>query len=55
MGLCGDYVFAVVVKPEISTCKVKFDLEGQGQSPSQTIEILTKVFCTPGSNLVVLA
>ena len=35
--------------------KVKFDLEGQGQSPPKTIEILTKVFYTYGPNLVILA
>ena len=35
--------------------EVKFDLEGQGQSPSKTIEILTKVFYTYGPNLVILA
>ena len=34
--------------------KVKFDLEGQGQSPSK-IRILTKVFYTYGRNLVILA
>ena len=32
--LCGGYVlFPVGVKPEISTFKVIFDLEGKGQSP----------------------
>ena len=35
--------------------KVKFDLEGQGQSPLKTIDILTKVFDTYGPNLVILA
>ena len=35
-------------------CEVKFDLEGQGQLPSNTIGILTKVFCTFGPNLVIL-
>ena len=34
---------------------VKFDLEGQGQSLPKTIGILTKVFCTSGPNLVILA
>ena len=34
---------------------VKFDLEGQGQSPPKTIGILTKVFYTYGPNLVILA
>ena len=34
--------------------KVKFDLAGQGWLPPKTIGILTKVFCTFGSNLVVL-
>ena len=35
--------------------EVKFDLEGQGQSPQKTIGILTKVFYTYGPNLVILA
>ena len=35
--------------------KVKFDLEGQGQSPPKTIGILTKVFYTYAPNLVILA
>ena len=35
--------------------EVKFDLEGQGQSPPKTIGILTKVFYTYGANLVILA
>ena len=36
--------------------EVKFDLEGQGQSPPKTIGILTKVFYTYGGpNLVILA
>ena len=35
--------------------EVKFDLEGQGQSPLKTIVILTKVLYTYGPNLVVLA
>ena len=35
--------------------EVKFDLEGQGQSPPKTIGILTKVFYTYAPNLVILA
>ena len=35
--------------------EVKFDLEGQGQSPPKTIGILTKVFYIDGPNLVILA
>ena len=35
--------------------EVKFDLEGQGQSPPKTIGILTKVFYIYGRNLVILA
>ena len=35
--------------------EVKFDLEGQGQSPPKTIGIFTKVFYTYGLNLVILA
>ena len=35
--------------------EVKFDLEGQGQSPPKTIRILTKVFYTYGPNLLILA
>ena len=34
---------------------VQFDLEGQGQSPPKTLGIITKVFYTNYSNLVVLA
>ena len=37
------------------TFQVKFDLEGQGQSPPKTIGTLTKLFCTFCPNLVVLA
>ena len=35
--------------------EVKFDLEGQGQTPPQKIGILTKVFYTYGPNLVTVA
>ena len=35
--------------------EVKFDLEGQCQSPLKTIGIFTKVFYTYGPNLVILA
>ena len=35
--------------------EVKFDIEGQGQSPPKTIGILTKVFYNYGPNLVILA
>ena len=35
--------------------EVKFDLEFQGQLPPKTIGILTKVFCSSGPNLVILA
>ena len=35
--------------------QVKFDLEVQGQLPPKTIGILTKVFCSCGPNLVILA
>ena len=35
--------------------EVKFDLEGQDQTPPKTIGILTKVFNTYGPNLVILA
>ena len=35
--------------------EVKFDLEGQGQSPSKTIGILTKVFYIYDPNFVILA
>ena len=34
---------------------VKFDLEVQGQLPHKTIGILSKVFCSSGPNLVILA
>ena len=33
----------------------KFDLKGQGQLPPKRIYILTKAFCTPDPNLVILA
>ena len=35
--------------------EVKFEFEGQDQSPPKTIRILTKVFNTYGPNLVILA
>ena len=35
--------------------EVKFDFEGQDQSPPKTIGILPKVFYTYGPNLVILA
>ena len=35
--------------------EVKYDLEGQGQSPPKTIGIFSKVFYTYGANLVILA
>ena len=35
--------------------EVKFDLQGQGQSPPKTIEILTKVFYIYDPHLVILA
>ena len=35
--------------------EVKFDLEGQGQSPPKTIGTLNKVFYTYSPNLVILA
>ena len=35
--------------------EVKFDLEGQGQSPPKAIRIMNKVFYTYGPNLVILA
>ena len=53
--LCGCYVFPVEVKPENLTFYVKFDLEGHGQLPRKTIETLTKVSCTSGPNLLILA
>ena len=44
-----------MVKPEISTFKVKFDFESQSQSPHKITGISNKVFCTSGRNLVILA
>ena len=35
--------------------EVNFDLEGQGQSPTQTIGILNRIFYIYGPNLVILA
>ena len=55
LGNNGYYVFTLVVKMGIMKFWVKFDLEGQGQSLPKTIGILTKVFCTSGPNLVILA
>ena len=52
--LCGGYVFPVVVKMEILTFNVKFDLQGQGRLLHKTIGILTKVFYTCDPNLVIL-
>ena len=52
--LCGGCVFPVVVKPEVLTFKIKFDLECQGQSPHKTIGILIKLFYTSGPHLVIL-
>ena len=49
------YLFPLVVKPDILTFQVKFDFEGQGQSPPKTIGILTKVFCTSGPYLMIPA
>ena len=44
-----------MVKPDILTFSVKFYFEGQGQLSPKTTGIVTKVFCTSGPNLVVLA
>ena len=52
--LYGGYVFPVVVRPKNSTF-IKCDFEGQGQLPPNIIEIVTKLFCTSGPNLVILA
>ena len=54
----GGCVFTLV--NNLGTCVMKFgfiifDLGGHGQSPPKTIEILTKLFCISGSNLVILA
>ena len=49
------YIFPVVVKPDNLTSQVKFYLEGQDWMLPKTIGTLTKVFCTSGPNLVVLA
>ena len=35
--------------------EVKFDLDGQGQSPPKTVGVLTKVFYIYGPYLVILA
>ena len=52
--LCGGYAFPVVVKPDILTFEIKFDLDGHGQSPSKTTGSLSKVFCASGLNLIIL-
>ena len=36
-------------------CGVQFDIEGQGQMSHKAIGILTKLFCTSGPNLAILA
>ena len=53
--LYGGYVFPVVVKPENLIFQVKFDLEGLDQLPPKNNRIFTKVFCTTGPKLVILA
>ena len=53
--LKDGYVFLVVKKLEILRLKVKFDLEGKGQSPNKTIGILTRVFYTFDPHMVILA
>ena len=35
--------------------QVKFNFECQSQLPPETLEILNKMFCSPGPNLVILA
>ena len=48
----------MVYKPgiyETSTFNLRFDHEDQHQSIPQTIGISTKMLCTPGPNLVILA
>ena len=57
---CRSYAKVVSLGPtdrrEFPTLfEVKFDLEGQSQSPPKTIGILTKVFYTYVPNLVILA
>ena len=52
----GDELACRQAQTEVSfDFEVKFDLEGQGQSPPKTLGILTKVFYTYGLNLVILA
>ena len=41
--------------PSSGQARKKFDLEGQGHLPPKTIGILTKLICTSGPNLVILA
>ena len=53
--LYGGYVFPVVVKPENLTIKSNSTLNVKVNYPHKTMGILTKVFCTFGPNLVVLA
>ena len=53
--LYGGYVFPVVARSENSTFVIKFDLEGQGQLPPETIGVLTKLFSTSGLTLLILA
>ena len=51
----GDWWHGQAQNMAIFYFEVKFDLEVQGQLTPKTIGILTKVFCSSGPNLVILA
>ena len=51
----GEWWYGQAQNMVIFHFEVKFDLEVQGQLPPKTIRILTKVFCSSGPNLVILA
>ena len=53
--ICGELWHGQAQNGVSLAFQVKFDLEGQGQSPQKTIGTLTKFFCTFCPNLVVLA
>ena len=58
-GNCNFNLWWLIVRTNSKWGKflfeVQFDVEGQGQSPPKTIEILTKVFYNSGPNFVILA
>ena len=54
-GIGGEWWHGQARNMVIFYFEGEFDLEVQGQLPPKTIGILTKVFCSSGPNLVILA